>query len=85
MWLVTSMHYDLRYFDDETCRLEPIEGPFGPEMLPMSEEWTAASAAAKANGTTFANLHRRSVPRLGCRNRVLSTTGPLQFPVVGTP
>jgi len=23
--------YDLGYFDDETCRLEPIENPFGPE------------------------------------------------------
>jgi Phage integrase family len=46
---------------------------------------SAASAAAKANGTTFANLYRRSVPRLGCRNRVPSTTGPLQFPVGGTP
>ena len=21
------MHYDLGYFDDETCRLEPIENP----------------------------------------------------------
>jgi hypothetical protein len=24
-WLVTFMHYDFGYFDDETCRLEPIE------------------------------------------------------------
>jgi putative transposase len=23
IWLVTFMHYDLGYFDDETCRLEP--------------------------------------------------------------
>jgi putative transposase len=23
IWLVTFMHYDLWYFDDETCRLEP--------------------------------------------------------------
>jgi putative transposase len=23
VWLVTFMHYDLGYFDDETCRLEP--------------------------------------------------------------
>jgi hypothetical protein len=29
MWLVTFMHYDLGYFDDETCRLEPIDNPFG--------------------------------------------------------
>jgi putative transposase len=30
--------YDLGYFDDETCRLEPIENPFGPKVLPMSSE-----------------------------------------------
>ena len=35
IWLVTFMHYDLGYFDDETCRLEPIENPFGPKVLPM--------------------------------------------------
>jgi hypothetical protein len=28
IWLVTVMDYDLGYFDDETCRLEPIENPF---------------------------------------------------------
>ena len=38
IWLVTFMHYDLGYFDDETCRLEPIENPFGPKVLPMSSE-----------------------------------------------
>jgi putative transposase len=38
IWLVIFMHYDLGYFDDETCRLEPIENPFGPKVLPMSPE-----------------------------------------------
>jgi putative transposase len=38
IWLVTFMHYDLGYFDDETCRLEPIANPFGPTVLPMSPE-----------------------------------------------
>ena len=33
IWLVTFMHYDLGYFDDETCRLEPIDNPFGPKVL----------------------------------------------------
>ena len=37
IWLVTFMHYDFGYFD-ETCRLEPIENPFGPTVLPMSPE-----------------------------------------------
>ena len=38
VWLVTFMQYDLGYFDDETCRLEPIDNPFGPKVLPMSSE-----------------------------------------------
>ena len=38
IWLVTFMDYDLGYFDDETWRLEPIENPFGPKVLPMSPE-----------------------------------------------
>jgi putative transposase len=25
IWLVSVMHYDSAYFDDETCRLEPVE------------------------------------------------------------
>ncbi|MHA3320708.1 integrase core domain-containing protein [Legionella pneumophila] len=36
IWLVSFMNYDLGYFDDETCRLEPVENPFGPKVLPMS-------------------------------------------------
>ena len=36
IWLVSFMQYDLGYFDDETCRLEPIENPFGRnELSPM--------------------------------------------------
>jgi hypothetical protein len=38
LWLVTFMHYDVGYFDNETCRLEPIDNPFGPKLLPMSPE-----------------------------------------------
>ena len=38
IWLVTFMHYDLGYFDDKTCRLEPTDNPFGPKLLPMSPE-----------------------------------------------
>jgi putative transposase len=38
IWLVTFMQYDLGYFDNETCRLEPIENPFGPKVLPMCSE-----------------------------------------------
>ena len=38
LWLASFMHYDLGYFDDETCRLEPIDNPFGPKVLPMLPE-----------------------------------------------
>jgi putative transposase len=38
IWLVSFMDYDLGYFDDETCRLEPIENPFWRKVLPMSPE-----------------------------------------------
>ncbi len=36
IWLVSFMDYDLGYFDDETCRVEPIENPFSPTVLPVS-------------------------------------------------
>lgn len=44
------LHYDLGYFDDKTCSLEPINNPFGPKLLPclrnkpsrMCPEWTEA-------------------------------------------
>ena len=38
IWLVTFMRYDLGYFDDEVCRLEPIANPFGPKLLPVRSE-----------------------------------------------
>ena len=38
IWLVNFMRYVLGYFDDETCRLEPLQSPFGPKVLPMSPE-----------------------------------------------
>jgi putative transposase len=36
IWLVSFMHYDLGFFDDETCRLEPAANPFQAKVLPMS-------------------------------------------------
>ena len=38
IWLVSFMDYDLGYFDDETCRLEPIANPFAAKVLPMAPE-----------------------------------------------
>ena len=36
IWLVSFMQYDLGFFDDETCRLEPPANPFEAKLLPMS-------------------------------------------------
>ena len=57
IWLVTFMRYDLGYFDDETCRLEPVENPFAPklfpclrnEVLPMSPESTRESWSRRSD------------------------------------
>jgi putative transposase len=38
LWLVSFMDYDLGYFDDTECRLEPIDNPFRAKLLPMSPE-----------------------------------------------
>jgi putative transposase len=50
IWLVSFMDYDLGYFDDETCRLEPLENPFGPKVLDpvvTSESSCRAGEAAR--------------------------------------
>jgi putative transposase len=36
IWLVSFMDYDLGYFDEDSCRLEPLDNPFGPKVLTMS-------------------------------------------------
>jgi putative transposase len=38
IWLVSFMHYDLGFFDNESCRVECAENPFGAKVLPMSPE-----------------------------------------------
>jgi putative transposase len=38
IWLVSFMHYDLGYFDHQSCRLECAPNPFGAKVLPMSPE-----------------------------------------------
>jgi putative transposase len=35
IWLVTFMHYDLGFFDHQTCRLESADNPFAAKVLPM--------------------------------------------------
>jgi len=36
IWLVSFMDYELGYFDEEVCRVEPADNPFIPKLLPMS-------------------------------------------------
>ena len=36
IWLVSFMHYDLGFFDHETCRLGAAQNPFGARVLTMS-------------------------------------------------
>ena len=38
VWLVSFMHYDLGFFDNESCRVEGAENPFGAKVLPMPTE-----------------------------------------------
>jgi len=38
IWLASLVDYDLECVDDETRRLEAIDNPFGPKLLPMSPE-----------------------------------------------
>jgi hypothetical protein len=35
IWLVSFMEYDLGYIDLEEKTLQPLNNPFGPEVLPM--------------------------------------------------
>jgi putative transposase len=38
IWLVTFMHYDLGFFDEEAIRVECAQNPFRAQVLPMSPE-----------------------------------------------
>jgi putative transposase len=36
IWLVSFLDFDLGYFDEDGCRVEPIDNPFMAKVLPMS-------------------------------------------------
>ncbi len=38
VWLVSFMHYDLGFFDDESTHFECAPNPFDAKVLPMSPE-----------------------------------------------
>lgn len=35
LWLVSFLDFDLGYFDEEDCRVEPLDNPFNVNVLPM--------------------------------------------------
>jgi len=47
LWLVSFLDYDLGYFDDTECRLEPINNPFGPKLLPMSPQQSVTHVSGR--------------------------------------
>jgi putative transposase len=47
IWLVSFMDYDLGYFDDETCRLEPLPNPFGAKVINPAAGSDAEAPLAK--------------------------------------
>jgi putative transposase len=36
IWLVSFMQFDLGYFDEDNCRVEPLDNLFKDKLLPMS-------------------------------------------------
>ena len=84
IWLVTFMHYDLGYFDDETCRLEPIENPFGPTVLPMSGiiryPCTRNGSVRVGVPTGFVSPWHRLAAAVPRRRRIESSVARRRFP-----
>jgi hypothetical protein len=35
IWMVSFMHYDLSFFDLDSCKVNLANNPFSPEVLPM--------------------------------------------------
>ena len=62
IWLVSFMQYDLGYFDDETCRLEPIANPFGPKVLPLRAEESVTCPLRKNLGKWLLRLDSNQQP-----------------------
>ena len=50
IWLVSFMDYDLGYIDLEERTLQPLENPFGPKVLPMSQEQSVSHVSGPDKG-----------------------------------
>jgi transposase InsO family protein len=45
IWIVSFMHYDLGFIDLEQKTLQPLDNPFGPRLLPMSQVQSVTSVS----------------------------------------
>src|SRR5450631_3465665 len=72
VWLISFMHYDLGFFDDETCRVECAPNPFGAKVsgglkgsakhlqLTLAQEvFAMAGRYSTVSGTQRVELWRR--------------------------
>jgi putative transposase len=69
IWQVSFMRYEIGYFDLETCRVEPVNKPFGPKVLTMRQQIQCRDANANAQREEGARICRHraaSWPRLAC-------------------
>jgi hypothetical protein len=69
IWLVSFMYYDLGYFDDETCRLEPLPNPFGPRLLPSADVPTPNAGEPRASAPPKRRSERAASPTPPCATR----------------
>jgi hypothetical protein len=60
IWLVTFMHCDLGYFDDQTCRLEPIENRLGPQVLQSGDRNTPQGVVGASEMHLWCTAARRT-------------------------
>jgi putative transposase len=60
LWLLSFLDYDLGYFDEDSCRFEPLANPFGPQVLDPTH-WKGGETGWRASGAG-SELARASQP-----------------------
>ncbi len=59
--LVSFMDYDLGCLDHETCRLEPLDNPFGPSIRKLQSYAMVLAVKIVQSGTTDRSTDGRTV------------------------
>jgi hypothetical protein len=62
IWLVAFMQYDLGYFDDETCRLEPIESSSDRKCYPSARNKLPPIRPERTRGSWLLGLDSNQQP-----------------------